>query len=523
MLLEIGLLVFTVFLYFYYETTKQFNFFKKLGIPYCKPTFPFGSNAGWKVFMGKVPLPELDIISAEELPGEKVFGYFMFGQPNFVINDEELAKHILVKDFEYFTDRRPIFSGDKIADAFLTNLQGKGWKQMRSLMAGVFTSAKLKLMSHHFTKVGVNFERYCQKIAREGTEVDMKVVGGWMALDTIATSGFGIEENSFADVESVFKKQALTLIGAPGYASQFFMIKLTFMMLFPKMASMMKLSFLPDQPRNFFVNVIRTAMKQRKATGQRRNDMIDLILDELNKSELKGEQTKDYESEFEKDAAIDTTELGNLKSSGIDEETMLISNTLLFFFAGFDTTSFGMAMVAHKLALHQDYQEKVFDEIEEVLGDSDEVTFEHISQMKYMDQFIMESFRHQQNAVPAHERKCTKDYRVPGTDIVIPEGRFVHVYIMDVIKNHIDVVDKFDPENYNPEQKLNKFATQIFGQGPRNCIGMRYALLMTKYFVVHLLRKTRVVRGAKTTDKLVLDIANPNVFKDGCFVRLEPR
>ena len=97
-------------------------------------------------------------------------------------------------------------------------------------------------------------------------------------------------------------------------------------------------------------------MKQRKATGQRRNDMIDLILDELNKSEVKGEQTKDYESEFEKDAAIDTTELGNLKSSGIDEETMLISNTLLFFFAGFDTTSFGMAMVAHKLALHQDYQ-----------------------------------------------------------------------------------------------------------------------------------------------------------------------
>ena len=74
MLLEIGLSVCTVFLYIYYEVTKQYDYFNKLGIPYCKPTFPFGSNSAWKVFTGAAPLPQLTISAVEELPRHKVHG-----------------------------------------------------------------------------------------------------------------------------------------------------------------------------------------------------------------------------------------------------------------------------------------------------------------------------------------------------------------------------------------------------------------------------------------------------------------
>jgi len=521
MWLEIGLCVFTVCLYVYYEITKQWDFFKKLGVPYCKPSFPFGSNAAWEIFLGKQPFPAGDVVAAQEIPNEKVIGYFLLGQPNFLVNDEDLAKQILIKDFEYFTDRRNIQSSDKYSNAFLTNLEGEQWKQIRSLMSGVFTSSKLKTMSHHFAKVGDNFEAYCAQVAKEGTEIDMKVVGSKMALDIIATSGFGIEENSFSEKESEFSKQANIMVGAPGYVSQFFMVRIIFIMVFPKLAQYLNINFLDNKASAFFVQIIRTAMKQRKETGMRRNDMIDLIMDELNKSETK--EKEEFESEFEKDAAIKTTGKFNLKDSEYDEETLLISNTMLFFFVGFDTTSFGIAAACHKLAIHPEYQEKVFDEIQEVMGDDQEVTFEHISKMKYMDQFLMESLRFSQDAVPAHERKCTKDYRIPGTDIVIPKGKYVHVYNLNIVKSHIPDVDKFDPENYNPERKMNKFGTQIFGQGPRNCVGMRYALMVNKFFFTYLLRNHRVVRGPKTTDKLVLDIANPNVFKDGSFVKLEAR
>merc|ERR1719391_1429123 len=79
-----------------------------------------------------------------------------------------------------------------------------------------------------------------------------------------------------------------------------------------------------------------------------------------------------YESEFEKDAALDTSNVKSASESGFDEETLLLSNALIFFFGGFDTTSLGLSMITNKLALHPDLQEKVFAELEEVLGDSDD-------------------------------------------------------------------------------------------------------------------------------------------------------
>ena len=141
-----------------------------------------------------------------------------------------------------------------------------------------------------------------------------------------------------------------------------------------------------------------------------------------------------------------------------------------------------------------------------------------------MDMFISECCRYQ-TIIPALERKCVKDYVVPGTEIIIPKGRFVKVYTKDISnsEDNFKRPEEFDPENFAPENNPNKFGLMIFGQGPQNCIGMRYALLTIKMTIVYLLRKHRVVRSDKTTDVLVPDIKNFNVFKDGVFMKFEKR
>jgi len=526
MIIEICLCLLAVFVYAYYEITKQFGFFKDRGIPYAQPSFPFGSPAYWKLFLGKISFTDAEKVDLAQgsLSKEKVVGAFALGQPTFIINDEELAKKVMIKDFEYFTDRRIFSASDEISKAFMLNLSGAEWKQMRSLMSGVFTSGKLKLMFPHLYNVGKNFEAYANKVAEEGIEVDMKEAGGKMTLDSIATAGFGIETNSFDDPENRFRFEALTLVGTPGYVSKFFMAQLLFALIFPRVAKFLRISFFPLSAVEFFSSIIRKTYRHRLQTGERRNDIIDLIIDEVNNSKNKTHDKQDkYESEFEKDAAIDTSGLKSIIESGFDEETLLISNAILFFFAGFDTSASGLAIIAHKLALYPEYQQRVFDEIEQVVGD-EELTFAMLQDLKYMDKFISEAFR-VNDVVTTHERLCTKDYKIPGTEFIIPKGRYVKIPVHEICVDPNNFYNplEFDPENFDAVNKPNKFGSMIFGQGPRNCIGMRYALITIKVSIVCLLRKHQLIRSTRTVDRLLLDPSNPQAFKDGVFIRVTKR
>ena len=102
------LLLGLVFAYLYWICTRRFDFFAKQGIPHDKPSFPFGSSNAKETLMGRESFWRTDVALAESerFKGEKVFGYFMMGQPTTIINDEELGKRILIKDFEHFTDLR---------------------------------------------------------------------------------------------------------------------------------------------------------------------------------------------------------------------------------------------------------------------------------------------------------------------------------------------------------------------------------------------------------------------------------
>ena len=73
----------------------------------------------------------------------------------------------------------------------------------------------------------------------------------------------------------------------------------------------------------------------------------------------------------------------------------------------------------------------------------------------------------------AFERVCTKDYKIPDTDIVIPKDRVVHLWVENIINDEKNFINpgNFDPENFNPQNFTNKFAHFGFGQGPRSCPG----------------------------------------------------
>ena len=113
--------------YFYFS--KKFSYFKNHGVPYEPGSFPLGSSNSWKVLSGQMSM----LRSTDEIhvkyPNDKIVGYYAaMGEPVLLINDIDLGKRILVKDFDHFVDRRPIKADKEVNKYFvnmLTSLNGK--------------------------------------------------------------------------------------------------------------------------------------------------------------------------------------------------------------------------------------------------------------------------------------------------------------------------------------------------------------------------------------------------------------
>ena len=207
----------------------------------------------------------------------------------------------------------------------------------------------------------------------------MREVYGKMALDAIATSGFGIESNSFKEPDNIFRHQAMVLVGAPGYVSQLIMLKLVLLMLFPWMSNVFGFTVMDTKALDFFVNIVRRTRAGRKESGERRGDIIDVICEEFENYKIKSAKTTStFEGEFEKDAALTTGGLASLADSKMDEESLLIAGVLVMFFAGFDTTTMGFTMICHKMALYPEFQDRMREEMVEVLGEDGEVSFDKL-------------------------------------------------------------------------------------------------------------------------------------------------
>ena len=143
-----------------------------------------------------------------------------------------------------------------------------------------------------------------------------------------------------------------------------------FILLFiaPRFASSLGITLLDKNVTNFFVNIVRKTMKTRKETGLKRNDMIDIFIEEMEK--------------VKEDSFFSKEEL----------ELGFVATAILFFFAGFDTTSSTLSVVVHALLHHQDVQEKVREEINSVILD-DDFTAEDLKELKYTENVINESLR----------------------------------------------------------------------------------------------------------------------------------
>lgn len=209
--------------------------------------------------------------------GSKYCGLYAFHKPVLFIGDPELMKHICIKDFDHFTDRRAFNMSterDQLISEMLTIKKGEEWKCLRSIMSPTFTSGKIKSMYPLVCQVADTLVTYSMEQASKQAIVEMKDNFGRFTMDSIASCAFGINSNSFVDKNAEFAK----------YANEFFSsgtlrtIKLTLLLCFPKVFQLLNISFSGSEV-DFFKNVVDKTLANRKS-GIKRGDFLDLLLEE---------------------------------------------------------------------------------------------------------------------------------------------------------------------------------------------------------------------------------------------------
>nr|QZK27661.1 cytochrome P450 monooxygenase CYP4G112 [Conogethes punctiferalis] len=207
-----------------------------------------------------------------------------------------------------------------------------------------------------------------------------------------------------------------------------------------------------------------------------------------------------------------------------DEEIKEQVDTIMF--EGHDTTAAGSSFFLSMMGIHQNIQDKVIEELDQIFGDSDRpATFQDTLEMKYLERCLMETLR-LYPPVPIIARHLNQDVTLPSCGKQVPAGTTIIIATYKLHRRH-DVYpnpDKFDPDNFLPERSANRhyYAFVPFSAGPRSCVGRKYAMLKLKIILSTILRNFRIHSDLKESDfNLQADIILKRA--EGFKVRLEPR
>ncbi|KAH8401699.1 hypothetical protein KR009_007400, partial [Drosophila setifemur] len=395
-------------------------------------------------------------------------GFYFFRKPAVLVLDSSLAKHILIKEFNKFTDRG-FYHNPKYdpLSGQLFLLDGQKWRSMRNKLSPTFTSGKMKYMLPTVVKVGHEFTEVFGQAVDKSSIVEVKDMLARFTTDVIGTCAFGIECNSLKDPNTEFRVMGRRALEDQRHGA----IGVALINSFPKLARRLRMKITIEEVEHFFLRIVRETVSNREQNNIRRNDFMDQLIDLKN-------------------SPLTKSEAGESVNLTIEE---MAAQAFVFFGAGFETSSTTMGFALFELAQHQDIQDRVREECKEVLKKfNGEFTYESMKEMVYIDQVISETLR-LYTVLPVLNRECLEDFVVPeNPKYVIKKGMPV---LIPCAAMHRDErlypdPDTFNPDNFSPERVKERDSVEWlpFGDGPRNCIGMRFGQMQTRIGLALLIK-----------------------------------
>ncbi|XP_024870952.1 cytochrome P450 6a2-like [Temnothorax curvispinosus] len=459
----------------YYYFTADFDYWTSRGIIGPKPVPLFGNIA--EFMLGKKCMGDFYKDIYDRYPKEAMMGVFLRANPVLILRDPEYIKQVLIKDFTIFAEREGIvYEKAEPMSMNLFILDSVRWRPLRTRLSPVFTSGKLKNMFHLVLNCSDHFEKYLNETVSKDGIVECLDLTSKFTADVIGSCAFGLEINALKEENNKFQE-----IGHKIFRST---PKTVFRTLLREIPWIYKhFGYILDEHdvTKFITNITRDTIKYRKRNNVRRHDFIDTLID------LKDNPDK-------------------LGVNNVTDE-FIAAQSFAFFAAGFDTSSSTMSYTIYELAQNQSVQEKVREEIKEVLNNNNgAITYDNIKKMSYLEMVFKETLR-KHPPVMYLARKPVRNYTFEGTKIDLRKGLqvVIPIYAIHNDPNIYPDPEVFDPERFSAEnmEQRNSMYHLPFGDGPRNCIGTRFAANQTKIGLIKVLMNYKIDVCEKTQIPIV--------------------
>lgn len=483
-----------------YILHRNLTYWQRRGIPCDPPHWIYGNLYG---VSKTISIAEAFTNVYRRYVGSGPFcGIYVLQKPSVLVLTPELTKQVLIKDFNNFVDRGLYTNEeDDPLSGHLFLLESQKWRVMRNKLSPTFTSGQMKFMFPTVVSVADQFVDTLNSEIKQSNVIEIKDILARFTTDVIGTCAFGIECNSLKNPDAIFRQMGRRIFTDSRH-SNFVRLMIS---VAPTVARKLHVRITSDAISDFFLNIVREAVDYREKNHVQRNDFLNILM-QLNKGKIKFDGKTDE------------------KALTLEE---MAAQVFVFFLGGFETSSTTLSFLLYELALNPDIQQRLREEIFTVVENhGGKVTYECVNSMPYMKQVISETLR-KYPVLPHLQRQAIADYVVPGhPKYVIEKG--TNVFIPVIAIHHDPEIypepEKFDPERFAPEELLSRDSITWlpFGDGPRNCIGLRFGQMQIRTALTYLLRKFEFRTSPETEIPLEYDLKQFLTFtKSGIHLKVQ--
>lgn len=378
-----------------------------------------------------------------------------FNSKVFFCRDAALAEYVLQKNYKNYSKSK-IQTVDlvKYVGTGLLTAEGEHWRKQRKLIQPGFHKKQLEKVLDA-VKDAVLLEY--TKITTD-TVIDGFPIFNDLAFQTVVKSLF----SSAASKKDINRLQFITESAQKMLVKE---LRQPYLVWWFKRSGKINHHIKETQEAR---TILKDIVKERKASETKQNDLLDMLLD----------------ARYEDGDAMD--------------EEQLIDEILILFTAGHETTSNALTFTCQLLALHSEWQQKIYDELIMVDSETDNLMSRMMSS-KICQQVIEETMR---LYPPAYfiDRVNKEADRFKDMDFKAGSNILFSVFEIHRHKDLWEHPEQFEPNRF--AEGARKFSSHYFpfGAGPRKCIGNNFAMFEMIIAVRELIRCYKIHPEFKTIE-----------------------